>query len=389
MTDYRLHIVSFNIPYPADYGGVIDVFYKLKALSEAGVKITLHAFEYGRQHATELEKYCKRVIYYPRKTGLASALSRLPYIVNSRRNSDLLKNLMADHAPILFEGLHCCYYLSDRHLKNRIKLVRAHNIEHLYYSGLAKNAASPLKKLYFNSEARKLQKFEEILADADYILTLSTTEQEYFSKNFGKEKTKLIPLFFDNSQFDSKLATAERCFKIQNSKLSVPYVLYQGDLSTPENRMAAEFLIKSAAAEDRSIHWIFAGKNPPKPLTKLAAKYKNVEIQANVSDETMLSLISGAVANILYTSQISGVKIKLLNALYYGGHCIVNPEMVEGSGLGEFCRITSGKPQEFLSEIRTCLDNQMSEDEQIKRREAIGKIYNNESNALKIKEMLK
>ena len=29
----HLHIVAFNVPLPANYGGVIDVFYRLKALS--------------------------------------------------------------------------------------------------------------------------------------------------------------------------------------------------------------------------------------------------------------------------------------------------------------------------------------------------------------------
>ena len=35
-----VNIVSFNIPYPPNYGGVIDVFFKIKALSKAG-KINL------------------------------------------------------------------------------------------------------------------------------------------------------------------------------------------------------------------------------------------------------------------------------------------------------------------------------------------------------------
>ncbi|MEI7802398.1 MAG: mannosyltransferase, partial [Bacteroidota bacterium] len=43
----QLHIISFNVPYPPDYGGVIDVYYKIKALKEAGVKIHLHCYEYG------------------------------------------------------------------------------------------------------------------------------------------------------------------------------------------------------------------------------------------------------------------------------------------------------------------------------------------------------
>ncbi len=33
MPDKYLHIISFDIPYPPNYGGVIDVFYKLKALA--------------------------------------------------------------------------------------------------------------------------------------------------------------------------------------------------------------------------------------------------------------------------------------------------------------------------------------------------------------------
>ena len=40
--DKYLNIVSFNIPYPANYGGVIDVYYKLEALRACGVKLILH-----------------------------------------------------------------------------------------------------------------------------------------------------------------------------------------------------------------------------------------------------------------------------------------------------------------------------------------------------------
>ena len=39
--DKYLNIVSFNIPYPANYGGVIDVYYKLEALHACGVKLIL------------------------------------------------------------------------------------------------------------------------------------------------------------------------------------------------------------------------------------------------------------------------------------------------------------------------------------------------------------
>ena len=91
MPEKHLHIISFDIPYPPNYGGVIDVFYKIKALHSAGIKIHLHCIEYpGRDRTTELNKYCHSVNYYRRKTGLFSALSQKPYIVSSRKSKELI-----------------------------------------------------------------------------------------------------------------------------------------------------------------------------------------------------------------------------------------------------------------------------------------------------------
>ena len=86
-SDKHLHIVSFNVPYPPDYGGVIDVFYKIKALKEAGVQIHLHCYEYGREAAPELDTLCKSVNYYHREKRLRDLSSLKPFIVKSRRDS--------------------------------------------------------------------------------------------------------------------------------------------------------------------------------------------------------------------------------------------------------------------------------------------------------------
>ena len=65
----HLHVVSFDVPFPANYGGIIDVFYRIKTLSESGVKIHLHCFEYSRNRIRpkELEDICFSVDYYQRK----------------------------------------------------------------------------------------------------------------------------------------------------------------------------------------------------------------------------------------------------------------------------------------------------------------------------------
>ncbi|GHT62788.1 hypothetical protein AGMMS50239_17120 [Bacteroidia bacterium] len=377
MNEKRIHIVSFNIPYPPNYGGVIDVFYKLKALSENGVKITLHAFKYGRKPAPELEKYCEKVYYYKRKTGIFSQLSNLPYIVYSRRNSELLANLLKDNSPILFEGLHGCYCLNHPLLKDRLKMVRAHNIESVYYRGLAQNTTSLLLKLYFNREARKLEKFEPVLSQANYILTLSTTEKKYFETRFGKDKIVYVPLFFQNQLAESDVQTKTK-----------PFVLYHGDLSTPENRKAAAFLMDSVASRDKNIPWIFAGLNPQKDLLQLTEKYENVTVLANLSGEKMAQLIREANVHILFTNQVSGVKVKLLHALANGQYCLANKEMVEGSGLEKLCRIISDQPDEILETIRECLQKPLSETEIIRRKAVFHQIYDNNRNALNVNKLL-
>ena len=106
MSANYLHIISFNIPYPADYGGVIDIYYKLKALKASGIQIILHCYAYGRQTSKELEDLCFRVHYYPRSSGFNYFLKSDPYIVVTRNANTMPKNILGDSFPVIFEGIH-------------------------------------------------------------------------------------------------------------------------------------------------------------------------------------------------------------------------------------------------------------------------------------------
>ena len=181
----HLHIVAFDIPYPPDYGGVIDIFFKLKALHEQGVQIILHTFKYSREEASELEIFCSEVHYYERNMGLKSALHKRPYIVFSRKSDEMLERLLQDNYPILFEGLHTTAWLNHPELEKRRKLVRAHNVEHDYYKGLAESETQLKKKVFFKTEAEKLKKYESVLKQAQKILAISKNDFSYFAGKYG------------------------------------------------------------------------------------------------------------------------------------------------------------------------------------------------------------
>jgi hypothetical protein len=88
---HQLHIISFNVPYPPDYGGVMDVFYKIKTLYDYGVKIRLHCFEYGRKESEVLKQVCEEVYYYKREHSFRDFTSLLPTLLKPANQATCLR----------------------------------------------------------------------------------------------------------------------------------------------------------------------------------------------------------------------------------------------------------------------------------------------------------
>ncbi len=373
MSETHLHIISFTIPYPPNYGGAIDVFFKIRTLNAAGVKVHLHCFSYDRNPSPELEKLCVEVHYYPRKTGLRSALTWKPYIVYSRRSDKLLEILQKDNYPILFEGLHSCFYLSHPSLKNRTRIYRESNIEHLYYYHLSKVETNLPKKLYYILSSLKLRAFQGILSHASLMLTVSSEDNDYLSRKFPWIPVVYLPSFQKDDEVKSLPGMGD-------------FALYQGNLSVVENEKAAEYLIKEVFRENGT-RFTIAGMNPSRKLEKLAAQVPNVTLIPNPSDDTMSDLIRTAQVNILVTFQPTGLKLKLLNALFNGRYCLVNPGMVTGTELGELCE-TGTNTQELRQKLTELMNRPFNEELVNLRQEKLMKWHSNKENCIRLLNLL-
>jgi hypothetical protein len=317
----EVEIVAFDIPYPPNYGGVIDVYFKIRAFKKEGIKVNLHCFEYGRKVSPDLEGLCENVYYYKRNVSKANLFRRRPYIVVTRASDELIKNLQKNNNPILFEGLHTTYYLDDKRLKKRKKIVRTHNIEHDYYQSLAKVEKDIFKKYYFSNEAQKLRRYEKILDHADGVAAISIHDQEYFIKKY--KTVEVVSAFHPNELVDIEEGQGD-------------YVLYHGSLTVGENNEAALFLI-GKVFNNINVPLIIAGTRPSQELRLAAANHSNVTLRSDVSTSEIYSLVKGAQINILPTFQSTGIKLKLLSVLYTGRHCIVNSPMVKDTGLESMC----------------------------------------------------
>ncbi len=353
----HLHIVSFNVPWPADYGGVIDVFYRIRTLAAMGFKIHLHCYTYGREKAAVLEDLCEEVHYYRRETGLRHQWERRPYIVASRNSQELIARLRKDDYPILLEGLHDCYVLEQLGDGKRKIVVRAHNIEHDYYRSLAHVEKRMWKKFFFRMESQKLKRYEPILTRATAVLAISDKDAQHLNA-LGCRKVVLVPPSHGHADVSSQLGRGG-------------YILYQGDLSVAENIQAVECIARELIAQS-PYRFVIAGRNPGTELQQLLGQYDNVKLVANPSDEEMHSLMTEAHVNVLVTNQATGVKLKLMNALYEGRFCLVNPTMVQGTRLGEACVVAEGadKMRQALEQL---MQTEFTEAELKRRKEILAK----------------
>src|ERR1017187_9622042 len=372
MLSYKdLHIISFNVPYPADYGGVIDVYYKIKALTEQGVRVHLHCYQYGRPESKELEKLCHKVYYYKRRIFKEPLFTRQPYIVATRNTPEILQNLLKDNFPIFFEGLHCCHYLSHPELKDRMKIVRMHNVEHVYYRSLAQIERNIFKKYFFYTESERLREFEPVLECADYIAAISPDDCDTFSQKY--RNVIYLPAFHANERVTSVGGLGE-------------FALYHGNLGVGENNEAALYLVKEVF-RNFDYPLIIAGMNPSKELKKAVEDCPNVNVLPKAGTLEIANLISEAHINILPTFQQTGMKLKLINVLFQGRHCVVNKIMVHETGLEPLCHIAN-TPEEIRFVISGLREIPFTIDEIDRRQRYLGENFNNTMNAALFAEQL-
>jgi glycosyltransferase involved in cell wall biosynthesis len=370
----HLHIVCLDIPYPADYGGSIDMFQRIVALHNIGIKIHLHYFDYRNVPDTKiLSKYCETMNSYKRLTGLKGFSLRLPYIVSSRNNKRLVENLNKDEFPVFLEGVHCSGIIAAIKKLNRKILVRLHNDESDYYKGLYHSEKKLIRKIYFLHESRLLKKYQHHLPADCLYLCVTDRDLKKFKEVYHISNVQKMPSFLAWQNVKSMEGKGSFC-------------LYHGNLSICENEKAAIWLLDKVFRKIK-LPFIIAGKNPSKSLDKIAHLCKHTCLVANPSEDEINDLIQKAHINILPSFNTTGLKLKLLHALFQGRHCVVNEAAVDGTGLASSCHI-GNNANELAEIIADLYHTPFTKDEIDNRKKMFCNSYNNARSAERLNQWL-
>lgn len=364
-----LHIVSPAIPYPANEGRFLDIFYKIRALYKEGVSIHLHCFKENQPEQSELNKYCSSVHYYPVGNGHKGISFSIPYHVASRYNESLMDNLLKDDYPILLEGVQAAYIARDSRFKNRNISLRITQLEHDFYKESAGVSGSIFQKLMYHHQSCLFKTFEKSLPKNLKVFIANGIDSGKVVKDLKWAEPVHVPLFLPFQKVVSQEGTGSYC-------------LYHGNLKMPANERAAFFLLEKVF-NDSQIPFVVAGKDPSNKLIR-AAKSSNFScIVENPSEAELQDMIARAQINIIPSFIESGTPIKLLNSLLNGRHCIVNEKMIKGTGLEKACHV-AGSPQDFIKITEKLFHLPFPEDEIIIRSKLLEREYNNQRNADKI-----
>lgn len=361
-----LHWIALDVPTPPNYGGAVDMLYKVMALKRLGVRVHMHAFAYdGRVPDARLTAACASIQLYARAKNPLGLLSVLPYMSWSRRSRALLARLRQDNFPILLEGIHTASLLQqDPHLGPRC-IVRTHNVESEYYQSLAQDEPKWMRRLFLWSEALKLAWSEpRLLRLAAGVAAISPHDSARISAWVGTKAVTLVGPF-------------------HGMKLEVPpglgtFALFHANLAVPENHHAAMSLAL-AIPDDFPMHLCIAGRKPRAELQAICAE-RSIHLIADPEDEAMDSLVRDAAVHLLPGSRGDGVKLKVLRALLHGRHVVASPQLLGTGPLVPLCHLAQ-TPADFFDLAQNLALRPVTEAEIALRTEVIGRYFDDDHNA--------
>lgn len=360
---------------PADKGVAIDMFNRIKALHKNGIGLHLHCFTSDESELPyELNAFSASVQSYPAKSFTKSLSLNTPVAVVAYGSNQLAENLKKDNHPILFEGFETTGILKQIDTVARKICVRLYYNETTHYKELARSTLNPIKKAYYTAECKLIKKYFKTLPQtASYACATEDDHKEMLLQGFNN--SFYIPAFTNWHKVSCPDGVGNLC-------------LFHGNLSEPDNEKAALWLLCNVFNKVR-VPFVIAGKNPSRRLKKAAGLCQHTCIVINPSDQELDDLIQKAHINVLpfLTKNTTGARLKLLHALYKGRHCVVNPVMVEGTGLDPACHV--GKNANAIASIISQLYYQpFNEEEIILRKELLHEKYDNDVNLRQFTDLL-
>lgn len=361
-------LISQIHPYPHFDGGRMDVYFRIKALSELGHRVILISFFNPLLTVPEtsvLENFCQRVFTIPYdRRNIRKFFAFKPYSIACRevwgeidRVLVILKKDKCAIDAIIAESPHVMTVVERTKAELDIPQVylRFHNDEPRFMRSVALSSpVCSIERIFFMAEAVKyarfLSKMMNQMNESTCIWHISLDECKDFSKKYPHLNNRFLPAGIDLSGIEPVKA----CFSKK--------VLFAGALFTPNNIHGLKWYLREVhplmLKHDRDYQLIVAGNTrgaDPENLNYFRGQERVIFYD---TPEKMNSIYDEAQVFINPMRFGAGVKLKTLDAAARGLPVVTTNVGNEGTGLSHQNEVLVGDtPNEFSSHLCGLLSN--------------------------------
>ncbi|MCC9166593.1 glycosyltransferase [Pontibacter harenae] len=349
----KILIVSPSFPYPANYGGGVDIWRRIISLVKMGNKVDLIATVKDLPNKEDLDyvkNFVDKVYLISRENKIIDLFSMFPLQVKSRQKlKELVLNDLYDIT--LLEGDYVGLILENKSLKSTHLVLRSHNDEKEYFKKLALSSDALLNSLYYFSEFIKFKFYTKkiLLKKIKNILFISFTEFSSFNNQEKKDQYQsvFLPTPIDKKEFKTR-------------ELKGNTVVFVGSLFMPNNQEAILWYLKNVHPGLVSVpdyKFLIIGSTRGHDISTFENKlnnYKSIEYHIDVTNLEYIYERSSVFVNPMLNG--AGVKIKSINAIIEGLPLVSTRVGIEGTGLinGQHY-LEANSPNEFKSSIKKLL----------------------------------
>ncbi len=359
----KLLFLTPELPYPPDSGGRLKSFMLLECLSS---KYDLHIClftktERQKTHEREFFKKFKINNFYSEhlnikrniKNLILSYKNGIPLTVYrhfSKNFKNYIESVIEQFDAVFIDYFSMAQYITPFFKGKRI--LHTHNAEYIMWERKASLEKNPLIKFLIYIESKRVKNYEKsIYKNADKILCGSPNDIENIERiGIGKNKIELISTTGDNNL----LLLPEISYSATEKSL-----FYAGTLSWDANSDGLIWFIKNCwegiTQKNPGIKLYIAGSSACQKLKKIAKNFKNIILLGYVDNlETYYSKCRVFIAPLRFGS---GIKVKVLNAMYRGIPTVTTPIGAEGIEATDMVHLAIAENQEkFIDKVNILLN---------------------------------
>ena len=324
------------LPYPLVSGGQIRTYNLLKHLSK-NHDITLFALikdEAEREHLSELQKYCKKIILFKRTKNpfvlrniLLAGISSYPFVVTRNLPLGMKRAVQEELSKVKFDLIHAeTFYMMPNIPETKVPIILAEQtIEYLGYQDYMKKA-NPILRPILKIDIAKIKYWEKYFwKKADKLITMSQEDKNFIERSLGKPLNISVVANGVDLDFFSK---------VKKNLPSDPTVLFVGTFKWLPNIKAVEEIVKKI--------WPLILKDLPNAKLKIVGFSPTPKIKAYALESSIE--VMGAIEDIrdaFATAHVllapirsgKGTRYKVLEAMITGTPVVATTLASEGLDL--------------------------------------------------------